>query len=170
LIDRFHWARVHGTDIDAEAVAWAAANLGGEFVPCAKDPPLPYAASSFDTIMSLSVFTHLTRAYQAEWLQELRRILKPGGILLATTHGEFAGRWLFPDPKRFKDVFASGFHDATPDDNLGNVASSEYYRSTFQSRQYTEREWGKHMDVIDFVEGGINNFQDIWVLRRPAGR
>jgi len=170
LIDRLPWARVHGTDIDAEAVAWAAKNLDGEFVPCRTEPPLPYADATFDAIVSLSVFTHLTRPYQAAWLQELRRILVPGGLLLATTHGEFAGHWLFPRPDRFREVFANGIHDSIRDDTLGAVASGEYYRSTFQTRDYTQREWSKYMDVIDFVEGGSNNLQDMWVLRRPRGK
>jgi SAM-dependent methyltransferase len=167
LIARFPWARVHGTDIDAEAAAWAGAHFDGEFVACDKSPPLRYADAAFDLVVSLTVFTHRTESFQAAWLQELRRIIAPGGLLLATTHGEFAGRWLFPKAKEFAKVFATGFHDAIPDGTLQHVASSEYYRSTFQSKAWTERNWSKYFDVVDYVEGGMNNFQDIWVLRRP---
>lgn len=168
LIDRFPWARVHGTDIDADAIAWARAHLEGEFAVCATSPPLVYGDATFDVIVSLSVFTHLTLESQAEWLRELRRVLKPGGILLATTHGEFAGRWLLPRAAEYEAVFADGFHDATRDETLGAVASGEYYRATYQTREHTEREWSRHLDVIDFVQGGSNNLQDVFVLRRPA--
>ncbi len=42
---------------------------------------------SFDLIWAVSVFTHLAETWSA-WLLELHRVLKPGGILLATFMGE----------------------------------------------------------------------------------
>ena len=51
-------------------------------------PPLAYCAGQFDFIYSLSVFTHMPETMQYAWVNELRRVLKPGGYLLVTTHGE----------------------------------------------------------------------------------
>jgi hypothetical protein len=34
--------------------------------------------------------THLTEGAQYAWLKELRRILRPGGLCLLSTHGEYA--------------------------------------------------------------------------------
>ncbi|HLQ37139.1 MAG TPA: class I SAM-dependent methyltransferase [Planctomycetota bacterium] len=167
LIDRFPQAEVHGTDIDKEAVEWAASHLRGTFVPCSTDPPLPYPEATFDLIVALSVFTHLTKPYQDMWLTEMRRCLRPGAVLLATTQGEFAARWSFTNTQDCERVMKSGFSDETRDDGLGHVAGTEYYRSTYQSRAFTEREWGKWFEVIDYVEGGMNNYQDIWILRKP---
>jgi SAM-dependent methyltransferase len=42
---------------------------------------------SFDLVYALSVFTHLTGDLQIAWRDELRRVLRPGGLLLVTTHG-----------------------------------------------------------------------------------
>ena len=42
---------------------------------------------SFDLVYALSVFTHLTAELQLAWRDELRRVLRPGGLLLLTTHG-----------------------------------------------------------------------------------
>jgi SAM-dependent methyltransferase len=51
-------------------------------------PPLSLESASFDLIWALSVFTHLTDASLA-WLAELHRLLKPGGLLIATYMGRF---------------------------------------------------------------------------------
>jgi ubiquinone/menaquinone biosynthesis C-methylase UbiE/glycosyltransferase involved in cell wall biosynthesis len=48
-------------------------------------PPLPFPEASFDCIVSFSVFSHLSEKYARAWMEELRRVLKPGGVLLATT-------------------------------------------------------------------------------------
>jgi SAM-dependent methyltransferase len=90
LADR---CELFGTDIDAEAVEWTAANLpfahldrNGQF------PPLPYPDAHLDLVFSSSVFTHIDERSQDLWLAELRRVTKPGGYLLLTVHGERAFR------------------------------------------------------------------------------
>ncbi|MGE3175765.1 MAG: methyltransferase domain-containing protein [Planctomycetota bacterium] len=166
LIDRLPNAKVSGTDIDVEAVEWAGANLKGRFIPCKTEPPLDFADDSFDVICALSVCTHLTKHHQDLWLPELRRITRPGGLCALTTHGEFASRWIFHRPGEYDKVMATGFFDGLADHNLKHVASGDYYRSTFQARDWTVREWGRWFEVVDFVEAGVNNFQDIFVLRR----
>jgi SAM-dependent methyltransferase len=78
-----------GSDYNPESIAWCRANLPGiAFVENGLDPPLPLPADAFDAVYSFSVVTHLSEAVQLAWLQELRRVLKPGGILAVTTHGE----------------------------------------------------------------------------------
>ncbi len=165
LIDRFPQARVYGNDIDREAVAWAGRNLDGEFAPCGLGPPLPHADRKFDLVIALSVFTHLTREYQSLWLEELRRVIRPGGVLLVTTHGRFAGRWNFPDAREFDRVFETGFYDAFRDENLGDVASGDYYKSTYQTNEHTFDTWSDYFDIVDYIEGGLHNFQDIYILK-----
>jgi SAM-dependent methyltransferase len=168
LLERAPAIEIHGCDIDVEAIDWAHAHLaGGDFRPCGLGPPLPYPSARFDLVVSLSVFTHLTREYQERWLQELKRVLKPGGWLLASVHGEHAGRWVLPEPE-FGARFASGFDDSLHDDMLGTVASGDYYRSTFQARAWTLREWSRHLRVIDYVPGSMQNLQDFVLLRNAT--
>lgn len=182
---------VHGCDIDAEAIAWARENLPrGKFAAVAPFPPTPYETGSFDLVVAFSVFTHLTRDAQEKWLAELRRILAPGGILLASVSGEFAAWFAFPyafrhpgaaaesadERRRLEasvarhrvpaDLLSAGIYDGVPDDALGSVAPAGYYRCTYQTREYTVREWARHFEVLEYAERGLGNHQDLVVLRR----
>jgi SAM-dependent methyltransferase len=81
-------ARIHGCDVNARLVAWCQRRLPfASFQVSGMAPPLPYADEAFDLVYALSVFTHLPAEAQQPWAQELRRILRPGGYLLLTTHG-----------------------------------------------------------------------------------
>lgn len=80
--------RLHGTDIDAEAISWCRDNLDfAEFGVNNPLPPLEYPSEAFDLIYAISVFTHLDEDCQFRWLDELKRITGPKGIVLLTLHG-----------------------------------------------------------------------------------
>jgi SAM-dependent methyltransferase len=80
--------RVTGTDLSRGAVEWCRSNLPfASFEPNGLAPPLAFPDDSFDLVYALSVFTHLTGDLQLAWRDELRRVLRPGGFLLLTTHG-----------------------------------------------------------------------------------
>jgi len=87
-----HWAGsgvdVHGCDYNPVLVEWCRRNL--PHVTAASnglDPPLSYENERFDFVYALSVFTHLTERQQRLWITELRRVTRPGGLVLFTTHG-----------------------------------------------------------------------------------
>ena len=81
---------IYGCDIDGESIAWCRVNLPGNFAVIPLLPPTQYKDSFFDLIISNSVFTHLTKNVQRKWLEEMRRIVAPGGLFIASVHGEFA--------------------------------------------------------------------------------
>jgi SAM-dependent methyltransferase len=157
-------ARLHGTDIDAEAVEWCRANLGfATFTANEPLPPLACADGSFDLVYAVSVLTHLDEEYQCRWLEELRRVTRPGGIVMLTVHG--------PDRAR---------HDLTPEQQA-EVASKgilfvpsllqrgifpEWYQLTYHSREYVEETFSRYFRLLDYVPLGLNAFQDIVVLER----
>ena len=85
---RGHDGEVAGSDVSREAVGWCRANLPfARFEVNGLAPPLVFGDESFDLVYALSVFTHLTADLQLAWRDELRRVLRPGGRLLITTHG-----------------------------------------------------------------------------------
>jgi hypothetical protein len=76
--------RLAATDANLKPVEWNRRNLPGiEFNHNALEPPLAYPDGSFDLIYALSVFTHIPLEWQRPWLDELRRVLRPGGICSA---------------------------------------------------------------------------------------
>jgi SAM-dependent methyltransferase len=83
-------AEIWGADIDAESIEL----LRREHCPPLQAlqsgyaPPLGLEYGSFDLAWAISVFTHLTDN-SIPWLLELHRLLKPGGVLIAT----YMGRW-----------------------------------------------------------------------------
>lgn len=81
--------RLAGADYNPETVAWCRRNLPGiEFVENGLGPPLPFPDGRFDATFNFSVFTHLSESVQRDWVRELLRVLKPGGLLVCTTAGE----------------------------------------------------------------------------------
>jgi len=48
-------------------------------------PPLPDADESVDIVYLFSVFSHLSEAAHLAWLEEFRRVLPKGGLVIATT-------------------------------------------------------------------------------------
>jgi SAM-dependent methyltransferase len=160
---------IHGCDIDGEAVAWCSRNLTpGRFTASPPVPPTPYAADTFDVVTGCSVLTHLDRTLQFEWLKEMKRILAPGGLLLASVHGDFA-TMAFNNPAYVQEeVRAAGISDRTQDHILKGIAPDGYYRGTYQSKEYTCREFACYFDVLEYIELGMGNLQDLVVMRRQA--
>jgi SAM-dependent methyltransferase len=85
---------VHGSDRSEDAVEWCRRNLPfARFEQNGLAPPLAFDDAAFDLAYGLSVFTHLPEELQVGWLHELSRVLRPGGRLLLTTHGDrYRGR------------------------------------------------------------------------------
>lgn len=79
-------AGLFGVDPWEEAVTLSRVHMPYAcFVKSDRDPPLPFADNVFDVVFANSVFSHLSRTSSREWGREISRILRPGGILVATT-------------------------------------------------------------------------------------
>jgi SAM-dependent methyltransferase len=52
-----------------------------------KMSPTSFDDDTFDVVFAYSVFSHLSEDLYARWLAEFSRILKPGGLVIATTWG-----------------------------------------------------------------------------------
>jgi SAM-dependent methyltransferase len=157
--------RFIGTDIDEEAIQWCSDELAhlGWFQTNPHRPRLPFAAASCDLVYAISVFTHLPEEMQFAWLQELQRIVKPGGHVLLTAHGEGLFRRHIKDPEALARFESSGFHYVRFGDTDGLPA---FYQTAFHSDEYLRREWGRYFEVIVVESRGIANNQDLVLCKR----
>jgi SAM-dependent methyltransferase len=164
-----HWRTLegpalHATDYNAELVAWCAANLPfGTFRVNPLEGGVDYPDASFDLIYAFSVFTHLTPQGQTFWIAELSRLLKPGGHLFLTTHGNYYLPQLSPRDQR---QFRSGQLVVHRSKRAGSNACA-----AFHPESYVRRELARDLEVIAFVpEGALGNpSQDAYLLRKPRG-
>jgi SAM-dependent methyltransferase len=105
-----HWARldgpeIYGCDYNPELTAWCERNL--PFLRVARNrlgPPTPYVSGSFDLVYALSVFSHLDDPLQRLWLDEYRRLLRPGGLLVLSLLGDSLRYRLDPAERRRYDA------------------------------------------------------------------
>ena len=166
LHDMHPQARLHACDIDREAVAWAADALSdvAEFQVNEAEPPLPFADGAFDLVCAISVFTHLPEPLQHAWLAELRRVVKPGGVLLTTKLNHAA--YDLPAAVKAQGA-ATGF--AYWDDAAATEGLPGFYRLAYHSHDYVRREWGRAFEVLHVGAHDLNGSQDAVVLRRPRG-
>lgn len=152
--------RLTGVDVDADAIRWAARHLRDEYVVISPHPPAPFADASFDVVYAISVFTHFDERQQDAWLAELHRLLRPGGLFVATTHAP-ALAYNRPDMtradhERLRDTgfaFRPGF-GAFNDD------------SAFHAREYLERHWARFFELVDLRPRGLAGYLDLSLWRR----
>lgn len=149
-----------GCDIDADNVAWCSANLPGSYVPTRLEPSLPYADGTFDVVYGVSVFTHLRSEWELRWLEELHRVLRPGGTMLVTVHGQTAIDFAALDPATYKvlmdRVEAEGLVVTSSNNQLdGFVEHPEEYVNVFHSKGHVENVWGQFFAKIERLPGYI---------------
>ena len=94
-----------GVDVDRTAVAHARVQYGDHARLRYEEGSviaLPFAAASFDLVVSFETIEHLTAADQPRMLTEFARVLAPGGVLLLSS----------PNKRRYSDErnFRNPFH------------------------------------------------------------
>jgi cyclopropane fatty-acyl-phospholipid synthase-like methyltransferase len=153
----------YGTDIDTDAISWCRDNLDSASFGINKPlPPLEYPSGMFDLICAISVFTHFNEDYQFRWLNELKRIAKPKGILLLTVHGHYS--WQTLPPKEVAKIEKEGFLFITLNDWKGIFP--DWYQTAYHTREYILDRYAKYFNILDYIPRGLNNHQDMIVLQK----
>jgi SAM-dependent methyltransferase len=159
--------RFHGCDIDAEAIGWCQREIAfARFARNDPRPPLPWGDESFDLVYSVSVFSHLPADYQFEWLGELRRVTRPGGLALLTVHGAHAAETHGLGAARLERLGRDGFL-YVPSWRLRGVLPS-YYQTAYHTREYVLAHWGRYFRVLAILPRRLAGLQDLVVLERPS--
>jgi SAM-dependent methyltransferase len=186
FLREFEPSGLWGCDISEQALEVASGtNRWATFVPTPGRPPTAFPSGMFDLIYANSVFSHLNEQTHLSWLGEFKRILRPGGLLLATTLRrsfiEDAAGWRDSDPgtlKPFQKSAAETFGDtgrwlAAYDaghfcfGSAGPGLNSEYGFACIPARYVRER-WSEYLNVLDYVSGrkARGHGQDLIVAKR----
>lgn len=124
---------ITGVDIDAEAIAQARENCPGLRFVCADARSLPFAAGSFEGIISEAAFSVIDG--KAEAAREYSRVLAPGGLVL------------------LHDFAAAAEHTHTQPGIpcLDGVQSMEGYRAVFEAAGFEcvhgSEEYGEYIGI-----------------------
>lgn len=170
-------AEIFGCDVDEDSVVECKRKCpGGHFYTNDIRPPLIYEDKKFDFIWSYSIFTSLTEASHQVWLKELARTLKPGGVMLHTTHSyEYLKRTATFAPERLvKYQFPAPveeFIKSGPDYYyIADQPLTPEYGQAIISKEYVKTNWPVYsgLAVADYADGAIESYpegcQDIVML------
>jgi SAM-dependent methyltransferase len=183
-----------GFDPSPERIqACRATNPRCQFVQSALMPPTPITDGFFDLIYCYSIFSHLSEDAHKRWLKELHRLLRPGGILIATTwqrdhiarseslrqldpkslsewHKELTAIWV--DGSRWLKDYDSGRFCYQPYSSDGHSWSYldgvSFYGEACIPKDYVISEWGKTFEFLDFIDDRELCSQNVAVVRRRS--
>lgn len=135
--------QLYGCDLNPQLIEWAR-----QHVPqpidcrlCSLNPPLPYPDQQFDAIYLISVFTHLSLETQKLWIGEFKRILRRGGYLLVTLHGELYVRNTFDQQSDYFHVFhRNGYVEEGQTNEEGANRYRSFHRYDFVCNLFTDFE------------------------------
>jgi SAM-dependent methyltransferase len=168
-----------GADTDAAAIAWLREHYSGvELVSLMRNglPPISVPDSRFDLVLAYSVFTHLDVEYQDAWLNELRRVVAPSGMLLLTISGP---RMLDHTLNKSGQANIGDLAKRVPQFQADGILHwrgegwerlfPDYYHTTFHSHAYVKGHWSRWFEVVGiYADTPAEMPQDVVVLRRSA--
>ena len=163
-----HWASIqgpsfYGSDYNPRVVAWDKQNLPfAKFSQNSLEPPLPFDSRFFDVCYAVSVFTHLPAHMQRPWIEELARVIAPGGILALTLSGR-------GDFNRLTEAEQARFEAGeliVLDPSLAGTNMCAVYHPP----EYPRREWADLFKLLRFYPSGAKGTpnQDLYVFERVS--
>lgn len=160
---------LHGVDISEVGIAAAQKAFGPErFRRIETWPPIDEPDASFDLVYAISVFSHLSEALHLAWLAEIERLLKPGGILVATTLGrdtlqaDRSGTMVFD---AFEDP-AAALHAYDIGEFVYAPKPMEHYGMALISEDYALRHWQGRLVLRRYAADRAVFAQNVLVVQK----
>jgi SAM-dependent methyltransferase len=159
-----------GCDIHQPTIDWMVSSYpaGVRLYANNPEPPLPELAETFDLVYCGSVFSHLPD--WAPWLLELRRVLKPGGLLVASIHGR--GLWQFGEAGK-RGVPWDEDRTGLLVERYGDDFDDSWGPAVYVSEWWLREHWGRAFEIVRFEPTGFalpdnRSAGQAWVVaRRP---
>jgi len=165
-----------GCDPNEDAVAWAAERFPGvRWFASANEPPLPLRDSELDLVYAISIWSHFEPHFGLRWIEEMRRVLAPGGHLVLTTHGwsalaydaRLARRPLAECAEIERALTREGHWFIDPFGAAGDWGVvNPLWGSAFVTADFLSEQLCPLWRVVEFVPGRNQQNQDVYVLAR----
>lgn len=154
--------RLRVADISAAGVRFQEEQLGVRGIVSHADPQGFEPGETFDAVLASSLFTHLPEASFKAWLRRLWSLLRPGGMLVFSVHGEEV---VLPG----REMPASGFL-FDPQSEI-DALPGEQYGTTWVSEAFVR---GVLHEIAPGgsahrIPRGLLRFQDVWVAVPEPG-
>jgi SAM-dependent methyltransferase len=170
---RIRW---RGCDPNARAIEWAGELLPGvEFFRSGDVPPLALAEASLDLAYAISIWSHFEPGRGLEWFEEMRRVLRPGGHLVMTTHGPtsvahyLAAGLRSPEQSReiAGELYRRGWWYAAEFGAAGDWGVVDpHWGTAFISPEWLLTQLCPRWRVLEYAPGRNQENQDLYVLQR----
>lgn len=153
----------HGSDIDSELIAWCNKNIpDAKWNTNGQNPPLAYESNYFDLIFSVGVFTNLDEKSEMAWLAELQRVANSGAVVILSVYNQKNA----PESARRK-IDSNGFVFLSGETGRRKADDIPYfYHRSFHTKEYIMDKWSEYFKILDYVELGINNDQDVVIMQK----
>ncbi|OZV69851.1 class I SAM-dependent methyltransferase [Winogradskyella aurantia] len=156
--------RFYGTDYNEKSINWCKSHLTKiDFNKNSLKAQLPYENNVMDIIYGISIFTHLSDEMHHDWFKELHRILKPGGIMFLTTHGDNFKVKL--DKAELKQ-YNQGQVVVRGEVKEGHRTYCAFQPKTFMHNLFANVDILEHDELISESKNWVP--QDVWIIRKPS--
>jgi hypothetical protein len=128
-------------------------------------PATGLTAGSFDLVLGFAALTQLTPDAQNVWLEEMHRLLQPGGYLVVGVYGTLLLPFLTA-PTMLSELDTHGIVHAAAAQPIIGEHQEPSKRATYQTKQYALQTYARWFDVVNYVDGGLDDLMDLIILRK----
>ena len=176
LAAAFPTVRWIGCDPNEPAISWARHVLPeSDFLVSGDAPPLPFQDGAFDLVFGISIWSHFEPQLGLRWFEEMRRLIRPGGHLVLTTHGLTSIAYYalqgLRTPQQCEEImdamYRRGWWYAAEFGERGDWGViNPAWGTSFLSPEWLLTELCPRWRVLEFAPGRNAGNQDVYVLER----
>jgi SAM-dependent methyltransferase len=168
--------RWHGCDPNGPAIEWAqGAYPEVHLFRSADEPPLELADGSLDLVLAISIWAHFAPELGLRWFDEMRRLIRPGGYLVYTTHGltsvDYYVNQMHRTPAQSDEVVGALYergwwyaHEFGEQGDWGVMNPD--WGTAFLSPEWLLTQLSPGWRFLDFAPGRNQENQDLYLLQR----
>jgi len=157
-------AQFYASDYNEQYIQWCQQHLTAiQFKQNQLSPPIPLPSSSIDFAYAISIFTHLSEAKHFEWMNEIHRLLKPGGVFYFTVHGDITTQNLMGEEL---ENYNKGLLV-----ERGNVKEGYRMFAAYHPTAFIEKLVSGKFEILKHKKGVAKSWgleQDVWIVKKIA--